>query len=116
MIDVDVYNQLVPNIVTMSVQLLSTLVLFLIARHFLWDSVKAWLAQRSEKMQEDLTAGEEARAAAESDRMKAIEQLSEASDKAETIVSAAVKQAKDEKSAILARPGRRRTSRSKRSA
>ena len=34
MIDVDVYNQLVPNIVTMSVQLLSTLVLFLIARHW----------------------------------------------------------------------------------
>ena len=102
MIDVDVYNQLVPNILTMSVQLLSTLVLFLIARYFLWDSVKAWLAKRSEKMQEDLAAGEKARTEAENDRMMAREQLTEASDKAETIVSAAVKQAKDEKSAILA--------------
>ncbi len=101
MIDVDVYNQLVPNIMTMLVQLCSTFVLFMVAKHFLWSSVKEWLAKRSEKMQDDLAAGEAARAAAESDRQKAMEQLSEASGKAETIVSAAVKQAKDEKAAIL---------------
>ena len=75
MIDIDIISQLIPNPITMLVQLCSTLVLFLLARKFLWASVKNFLQKRSEKMQEDLKQSENARAAAETDRQAAAEQL-----------------------------------------
>lgn len=102
MIDIDVLGQLIPNPLTMLVQLCSTLVLFLLAKKFLWPSVQAYLGKRSEKMQSDLEVSEQAKQEALSDRQKALNQLNEASDKAEQIVSAAVKQAKEEKEGILA--------------
>ena len=106
MIDVDIVGQLVPNPLTMIVQLCSTLVLFLIAKIFLWPSVKKYLDARSEKMQSDLNESEKAKQDAFSDREKAKEQLSEASGKAEEIVNAAIRQAKDEKAGILEQAGR----------
>jgi len=106
MIDIDIVGQLVPNPLTMIVQLCSTFVLFLIARMFLWESVKKYLDARATKMQEDLTASEEAKKEALSDRQKALAQLQEASGKADDIVNAAVKQAKDEKTAILEQAGK----------
>ena len=102
MIDVDIVGQLVPNPVTMIVQLCSTLVLFLMMRKFLWSSVKEFLAKRGEKMQEDLTAGEQARLAAESDREAAALQLKNAGSRSEEIVAAAVKEAGSRKETILA--------------
>ena len=54
MIDIDVLGQLIPNPVTMLVQLCSTLILFLLMKKFLWSSVKNFLDVRSEKMQSDL--------------------------------------------------------------
>ena len=106
MIDIDVLGQLIPNPLTMITQLCSTLVLFLLMKKFLWQSVKNFMNARSEKMQSDLTASEQARQDAFSDRQRAMEQLNEASGKAEDIVSAAVKQAKDEKASILAQADR----------
>ena len=106
MIDIDVLGQLIPNPLTMLVQLCSTLVLFLLMKHFLWASVQDYLGKRSEKMQSDLMESEQAKQDALTDRQKALEQLNEASDKAEKIVSAAVKQAKDEKAGILAQADR----------
>ena len=102
MIDVDIVGQLVPNPVTMIVQLCSTLVLFLMMRKFLWSSVKEFLAKRGEKMQEDLAAGEQARQAAESDREAAALQLKNAGSRSEEIVAAAVKEAGSRKESILA--------------
>jgi F-type H+-transporting ATPase subunit b len=101
MIDIDVLAQLIPNPLTMLVQLCSTLVLFLLAKKFLWPSVKRYLDARSEKMQSDLNESEKAKQDAFSDREKAKVQLNEASGKAEEIVSAAIRQAKDEKANIL---------------
>lgn len=106
MIDIDVLGQLIPNPLTMLVQLCSTLVLFLLMKKFLWPSVKTYLGKRSEKMQSDLEVSEQAKQDALSDRQKALAQLNEASDKAEQIVSAAVKQAKEEKAGILAQAGK----------
>ena len=102
MIDVDIVGQLIPNPLTMLVQLCSTLVLFLLMRKYLWASVKQYLAVRGEKMQEDLAAGEAARAAAESDREAAALQLKNAGSRSEEIVSAAVKEAGSRKESILA--------------
>lgn len=106
MIDVDIIGQLVPNPLTMLVQLCSTLVLFLLAKKFLWKSVKNFLDARTGKMQSDLDASEKAKQDAFNDRQKALNELSEATDKAEEIVSVAVKQAKDEKTSILEKADR----------
>ena len=105
MIDIDVYNQLMPNPLTMAVQLLSTLVIFLVVRHYLWASIKDYLARRS-KMQEDLDASEKARAEALADRDVASQQLKEAAVRSEEIVNAAVKEAKTQKDTILAEAGK----------
>ena len=85
MIDVDITGQLIPNLLTVLVQLCSTLVLFLLAKKFLWKSVKNWLDARADKMQSDLETN----------------QLNEAAKKSEAIVEAAVKEADSEKQAIL---------------
>lgn len=106
MIDVDIISQLVPNPLTMIVQLCSTFVLFMLAKIFLWPAVKKFLDARTEKMQSDLSASEQAKQAAFADRAKASEELSAAAGKAEQIVNAAVKQAKDEKASILAQADR----------
>lgn len=101
-IDVDIISQLVPNVMTTIVQLCSTLVLFLLVKKFLWKSVMKFFNARTEKMQADLTAGEQAKQQALADREKAQNELAQATSKSEEIVNAAVKEAKDEKAGILA--------------
>ena len=102
MIDVDIVGQLIPNPVTMIVQLCSTLVLFLLMKKFLWKSVKNFLGKRAEQMQSDLAASEKAKQEALGDRQQAAVKLNEASVRSEEIVTAAVKEAKTEKDAIIA--------------
>ena len=106
MIDIDVLGQLIPNPLTMLVQLCSTLILFLLMKYFLWAAVQEYMGKRSEKMQSDLEESEQAKQDALIDRQKAFEQLNEASDKADQIVNAALKQAKEEKAGILAQADR----------
>lgn len=106
MIDVDIVGQLVPNPMTMLVQLCSTLILFLMMRKYLWASIKEFLGKRGEKMQEDLTAGENARKAAEADRQEAALELRSAGTKSEEIVNLAVKEAAGRKEEILAEANR----------
>jgi len=106
MIDIDIVEQLIPNPLTMLVQLCSTLVLFLLMKKFLWSSVKEFLQKRSDKMQEDLEAQEAARIAAESDRAAASQQLQQAGTRSEEIVAAAVKEAGSQRENILAEAGR----------
>ena len=102
MIDVDIIGKLVPNPLSMVVQLCSTLVLFLLVKKFLWKSVQNFFNTREEKMQSDLAAGEKAKSEAIANLEKATEQLKTASTKSQEIVDAAVKEATDQKTAILA--------------
>ncbi len=106
MIDIDMVEQLIPNPMTMLVQLCSTLVLFLLMKKFLWKSVKNFLDVRADKMQSDLAESEQAKQDALTDRQKALEELQGASARGEKIVEAAVKQAKDEKESILLEAGK----------
>ena len=99
--EVDIVSQLVPNVTTLIVQLCSTLVLFLLAKKVLWKSVTKFLDAREEKMQADLTESEAAKKDALAVREQALAELTEASAKSEEIVNAAVRQANDEKKAIL---------------
>ena len=100
--EVNIVEQLFPNVLTVLVQLCSTFVLFLIAKKFLWESVKKFLDARAEKMQEELALSQQAKEEALADRRVALEQLNTASTKSEEIVSAAIQQAKQEKKQILA--------------
>ena len=100
--EVNIVEQLFPNGLTALTQLCSTLVLFLIAKIFLWPSVKKFLDARAEKMQEELALSQQAKEEALADRKVALEQLNTASTKSEEIVSAAIQQAKQEKKQILA--------------
>ena len=100
--EVNIVEQLFPNVLTVLVQLCSTFVLFLIAKIFLWPSVKKFLDARAEKMQEELALSQQAKEEALADRKVALEQLNTASTKSEEIVSAAIQQAKQEKKQILA--------------
>lgn len=102
MITVDIIGQLIPNPVSMVVQLCSTLVLFLLVKKFLWKSVMNFFETRTAKMQEDLQASQLAREEAQQDRQKAKDELSSAASKSEQMINAAVKEAKDEKANILA--------------
>ena len=100
--EVNIVEQLFPNGLTVLTQLCSTLILFLIAKYFLWASVKSFLDARAEKMQEELALSQKAKEEALADRKVALEQLNTASTKSEEIVSAAIQQAKQEKKQILA--------------
>ena len=100
--EVNIVEQLFPNVWTVLTQLCSTIVLFLIAKRFLWESVKKFLDARAEKMQEELALSQQAKEEALADRRVALEQLNTASTKSDEIVSAAIQQAKQEKKQILA--------------
>ena len=100
--EVNIVEQLFPNVLTVLVQLCSTFVLFLIAKYFLWASVQNFLDARAEKMQEELALSQQAKEEALADRRVALEQLNTASTKSDEIVSAAIQQAKQEKQQILA--------------
>lgn len=102
MINIDIKGQLLPDPITMIAQLLSILVLFLIVKKYLWASIQNWLNKRAEKMQADMAASEKAKLDAQLDREKASTQLAAASQRSQSIVDAAVKQAKDEKETIIA--------------
>ena len=99
MIDIDILSQLIPNPITMVVQLCSTLVLFLLMKKFLWTSVQNFLGKRADKMQSDLEESEALKKAASVDREKASQELGEASNKSQQIVDAAIKEAKAQKEA-----------------
>ena len=98
---VDIVGQLFPNGLTMIAQLLSTFVLFLLMRKFLWKSIQTYLQKRSDKLQSDLLAGESAKAEAETDRALAKKQLEQASLKSKELVEKATVQAKQERQLIL---------------
>ena len=113
MIDVDIVGQLLPNPLTMIVQLCSTLILFMLMKHFLWATVQDFLAKRADHIQSELVESEQAKQQAMDDRQKAKNELNAASGKAEEIVSAAVRQAKDEKEVILAQASKEADARRK---
>ena len=100
--EVNIVEQLFPNVLTVLVQVCSTFVLFLIAKKFLWEAVKKFLDARADKIQEELVLSQQAKEEALADRRVALEQLNTASTKSEEIVSAAIQQAKQEKQQILA--------------
>ena len=52
--NVDVQGALFPNVLTMLTQLLSTLIIFLAVKKWLWKPIRNIIAKRSDAMQEAL--------------------------------------------------------------
>ena len=102
MISIDIIGQLLPNPITMLVQLCSTLVLFLVVKKFLWTSVVNMLDKRSEAMQSELTQAKALHEEAEIANAQAKAKLKEASASGDLIINKAVEEGKAKREEILA--------------
>jgi len=88
-IDIDVLNQLMPNILTVVTQLCATALLFFLMYKLAWKPVKRILDTRSEYEQSRLTEAEELRKDNEALNAEANKQIEEANAQAQEIVSRA---------------------------
>ena len=88
-IDIDVLNQLMPNILTVVTQLCATALLFFLMYKLAWKPVKRILDTRSEYEQSRLTEAEELRKDNEALNAEANRQIEEANAQAQEIVSRA---------------------------
>lgn len=101
--NVDVQGLLFPNLLTMITQLLSTLIIFLAVKKFLWKPVKNILQKRSDKMQESLdnafVQNEEATKNLEASK----KELDEAKQSSKEIIDAARVEATNLKNELLSK-------------
>lgn len=86
--------------------LIAFLVIWVILAKFAWPMIIDTLDKRQEKIQGDLDAAEKAHAEAMDEKKEYDERLVEAHREAESIVSAAKKEAEEERSQVLARAQR----------
>ena len=97
----DIQGVLFPNVITMLVQLCSTLVLFLLCKKLLWKPAREILAKRKAKMNEDLLASEKLKSEASEELNQAKQQLEHARAKSGEIVESARKEANDLRNEII---------------
>jgi len=88
-IDIDVLNQLMPNILTVVTQLCATALLFFLMYKLAWKPVKRILDTRSEYEQSRLTEADQLRKSNEALNAEANKQIEEANAQAQEIVSRA---------------------------
>ena len=99
--NVDVQGALFPNVLTMLTQLLSTLIIFLAVKKFLWKPVKNILAKRSEKMQESLDSAFKQNEEATKNLEASKKELDEAKASSKEIIDAARIEATNLKNEIV---------------
>lgn len=100
--NVDVQGALFPNVLTMLTQLLSTLIIFLAVKKFLWKPVKNILAKRSEKMQESLDSAFKQNEQATKNLEESKKELEEAKASSKEIIDSARIEATNLKNEIVA--------------
>ena len=101
MLDIDILGSLVPNPITMLVQLLSTLVLLLAFKKYLWGPVSKFLDKRAEIAQKALTEADHAKENAQAMKEQAQQQLQDASNKAQKIIDYSENEAKKIREVLL---------------
>ena len=107
----DIQGVLFPNLITMLVQLCSTLVLFLMCKKLLWKPAREILAKRREKMNENLESSERLKSEASEELSKAKKELEHAHNKSGEIVESARKEANSLKDSIVAKANEEATMR-----
>jgi len=88
-IDIDVFEQLMPNPITLATQLLATAVMVFLLYKLAWKPVKKIMDARSEYEQSRLKKAEELKKENEELNEKANKQIEEASTQAQEIISKA---------------------------
>lgn len=101
MINVDVKSLLLPNPLTMLIQLLATLIIFLAVKKWLWKPVRNILAKRSEAMQASLDSAFSKNEEASKNLEEAKKELEKAKVTSGEIVESAKKEAKVLKQEIV---------------
>lgn len=99
--NVDVQGALFPNLLTMATQLLSTLIIFLAVKKFLWKPVKNILAKRSEKIQESLDSAFKQNDEATKNLQESKKELDEAKLTSKEIIDSARTEANNLKTEII---------------
>lgn len=97
--DINAYMRLNPW--DMIIVCISTFLIVLIAKHFFWSKVVAYLDQREAAIQEDIDAGEAKRQAGEAYKEQYEQQLASVKEEAHAILDTAKVHAVQEKKAIL---------------
>ena len=83
--------------------LIAFLVIWLIMAKLAWPSILGMMEKRQQKIQDDLDSAEKSKAKAAAEAQSYEDKLVEANHKAEEIISAAKKEAEEERSQILAK-------------
>lgn len=99
--NVDVQGALFPNLLTLLTQLLSTLIIFLAVKKFLWKPVKNILAKRSEKIQESLDSAFKQNDEATKNLQESKKELDEAKATSKEIIDSARAEANNLKAEII---------------
>lgn len=94
MLDIDILGSLIPDPITMLAQLMSTGVLLVLFKKYLWVPVSKFLEKRAEASQEALMDAGLAKAEAESMKEQAQQELQEAANKAQQIIDRSENEAK----------------------
>jgi len=99
--DIDVAEQLFPNILTIVTQLCATLILFLFAKKFLWNIARNILSERQEKMQSGFDEANRLQEEALKQKEEASLEYQKSQEKAKQMIDNAKKEANSEKQRIL---------------
>lgn len=97
----DIQGVLFPNLITMIVQLLSTIVLFLLVKKLLWKPAREILKKRQEKIDGDLANAEKIQADAINELNEAKQNLETARNKSNEIIDEARKEANNLRQEIV---------------
>ncbi|RVU97650.1 hypothetical protein EII22_05800 [Coriobacteriales bacterium OH1046] len=100
-VDIEVAEQLFPNILTIITQLCATGVLLFFAKRFLWKPGRAMIAKRQRLMQSRLTDAEELKEAAREDKAHAEEELESMQIRVKSMMESARSEAGIEKERII---------------
>lgn len=99
--DIEVAEQLFPNILTIITQLCATGVLLFFAKRFLWKPGREMIAKRQQLMQSRLTDAEKLKEAAREDKAHAEEELESMQIRVKSMMESARSEAGIEKERII---------------
>ena len=99
--DIQVADQLFPNVLTIVTQLCATGVLLYFAKKFLWTPGREMITKRQELMQSRITDAEKIREEAAEDRARADAELADMQSRVKTMIESAKDEANTEKERIL---------------
>ena len=99
--DIQVADQLFPNVLTIVTQLCATGVLLYFAKKFLWTPGREMIAKRQELMQSRITDAEKIREEAAEDRARADAELADMQSRVKTMIESAKDEANSERERIL---------------